>query len=161
MKEPWSPEAFEGAGGSSSSFSVDARIGHAWFARPEKAPLPVKRGAEMLPALRRAELVLAGQGRAIARRATRIPAEAIVGLGARLSAAPRPEPSSALAAGTAGGDSANDNVARSVGRTLLREVFFLLVFGATLAGTYYLGRLHGMQNIIVVPEPGSRADKIV
>lgn len=160
MKELLSPEAPEGAGGSSSSFSVDARIGHAWFARPAKAP-PPRRGAEMLPALRRAELVLAGQGRAIARRATRIPAEAIVGLGARLSAAPRPEPSPALAAGPAGGDSANDNVARSAGRTVLREVFFLLVFGATLAGTYYLGRLHGMQNIIVVPEPGSRADKIV
>ncbi|HMO28495.1 hypothetical protein [Enterovirga sp.] len=115
----------------------------------------------MLPALRRAELVLAGQGRAIARRATRIPAEAVVGLGAALSAPSAREPTPVLAAGAAGRDIANDNLAASGGRTLLREVLFLLVFGATLAGTYYLGRLHGTQNVIVVPEPASRADKVV
>lgn len=145
--------------GAFGSFRIDARIGHAWFARPQTTSLPAERAPETLPVLRRAELVLASQGRAIARRATRVPAEAIVALGAALSS----EPKKAAFAGPAVPRGANDNQAYLSGRArmLLREVLFLVIFGATLAGTYYLGRLHAFHNVIVVPESSAGANRIV
>lgn len=144
----------------SSSFNIDARIGHAWFARSGRPKLPVKRGPDMLPALRRAELVLADQGRAIARRARRIPADAIVAMGAPLSPAGPPV---GVAGGTPDRGIANDNAVlfSPRARTLLREVLFLLIFGATLAGTYYLGRLHAYHNVIVVPDRMTGTGRIV
>lgn len=144
----------------SGYFQIDARMGHAWFARPDEAKVPVERSPETLPVLRRAELVLASQGRAIARRARRVPAEAIVSLGASLASARR---DTAEPAASAMASVANDNVAyldpRT--RTLLREAAFLLMFGVTLAGTYYLGRQHAVSNVIVVPDASTRANKVV
>lgn len=158
------PADAQSAGKSHGAFRVDIRLGHAWFARSGKTKLPATRGPEILPVLRRAELVLANQGRAIARRVTRIPADAIVALGAALSSAsPRSAPASMsrVAAAVPAADIANDNKAQIVRKrgALLREVMFLLLFGATLAGTYYLGRMHAFQKIIVVPEP--MAGKVV
>ena len=145
--------------GSSRAFRIDVRFGHAWFARSERARLPAQRGPELLPALRRAELILASQGRAIARRATRIPTDAIVALGAALSPPVRAMPLAAPAGASLPSDTsgANDNAAKVVRnkKALLREIVFLLIFGATLAGTYYLGRLHAFYKVIEVPEPRS------
>jgi hypothetical protein len=140
------------------SFRVDARLGYAWFARSAEAKRPVERVPETLPALRRAELVLASQGRAIARRATRIPADAIVALGAALSPGTKRAP-----AGSGMGQVANDNgpYLSPRARTLLREAFFLLIFGATLAGTYYLGRMHAFHNVIVVPDSVAHGHRVV
>ena len=109
----------------------------------------------MLPALRKAELILAGQGRAIARRATRVPAEAIVQLGSALSAA-----GDRRRAATPAEAAANDNAGARAG-TALREIAFLLIFCATLAGTYFLGRAHASATVISVPDSVSGATKVV
>ena len=39
---------------------------------------------------------------------------------------------------------------------VVREAVMLVMFVVTLAATYYLGRTHAFQNVIVVPEPWSR-----
>ena len=147
---------------SSNPFRIDARIGHAWFARSDRPEASGERSSDLLPALRRAELALAQQGRAIARRAIRVPAEAIVAVGAALSSPPRATVETVAAAPDRTRAVANDNVllgARS--RTVLREVLFLLIFGATLAGTYYLGRMHAFYNVIVVPDASVRTNRVV
>lgn len=54
--------------------------------------------------------------------------------------------------------SANDNVAAfgaASGKSIWRELFFLAVLVATLAGAFWTGRVHGFQKIIVVPGPSS------
>lgn len=137
-------------------FRLDGRLGHAWFARPAEAP-PRAEAKQTLPALRRAELILSGKGRAVARRATRIPADAIVGIGSKASPLRRAEDRKAKA------NVANDNQRRLSPkvRTFLREMLFLLLFGATLAGTYYVGRLHAFQNVIVVPDTAIKGGRIV
>lgn len=156
------PASADAGGGSrfpSEFFQIDARIGHAWFARPDAAKVSVEPRQETLPALRQAELALSHQGRAVARRPRRVPSDAIVSLGATLASARREsgEPSAGM------GSVANDNVPylSSRTRTLLREITFLAIFVATLAGTYYLGRTHSFHNVIVVPDAGQRANRIV
>ena len=58
---------------------------------------------------------------------------------------------------------ANDNkpLLSPKARTVLREMLFLLLFGATLAGTYYVGRLHAFHNVIVVPDTAIKGGRIV
>jgi hypothetical protein len=52
---------------------------------------------------------------------------------------------------------ANDNKAAArKGRTVLREVFFMAVLAAALAGAFYNGQVHAMQKVIVIPEPMDR-----
>ena len=136
-------------------FRIDGWFGHAWFARREEKPREEAR--QTLPALRQAELILSGKGRSVARRPTRIPADAIVGIGKK------PSPVRHAPDREAKSDVANDNQ-RSLSlrlRNLLREVFFLIAFGATLAGTYYLGRMHAFHNVIVVPETPAKGNRIV
>jgi hypothetical protein len=146
-----------GVPGHRGLFRLDGWLGHAWFARPSEAPQPRAEAKQTLPALRRAELILSGKGRAVARRATRIPADAIVGIGAKASPLRRAEDRKAKAS------VANDNQRRLSPkvRTFLREMLFLLLFGATLAGTYYVGRLHAFQNVIVVPDTAIKGGRIV
>ncbi|TDR94437.1 hypothetical protein [Enterovirga rhinocerotis] len=138
-------------------FEVEARAGHAWFARREKPREPVERRSANVPALRQAELVLSGTSRAVARRMVRIPADSIVsvsGSGLRQSFLP--------AETAAPRRCANDNVAGDGRRvpTWLREMLFLAIFVATLAGTYYLGRQHAAENVIIVPETSERMHRI-
>lgn len=110
----------------------------------------------LLPAFREAELILARQGRHVGSRPVRVPQDAFVPIQPRLLPAPsaprlmldppKPVPS------------ANDNASpepAQTGRPLLREVLFLLMLAATLAGTFWIGRLNAAQNIIVVPGPSS------
>lgn len=155
--EPQFPERPDGTAGS-TSFEVDARIGHAWFARPEVPKMTGEKGSGRMPALRKAELILAKQGRAIARRATRVPVDAIVKLGAALSPPPRKRrPLKPVGASVK--QAANDNSGLN-NMTILREIAFLLIFGATLAGTYFLGRAHASHTVISVPEP-TRGNAVV
>lgn len=51
--------------------------------------------------------------------------------------------------------SANDNVARpeTPARSVWRDLFFLAILAATVAGAFWSGRVHGLQNVIVVPGP--------
>lgn len=142
---------------SSGAFRIEARAGHAWFARSEASRLPAARHSEMLPALRKAELILANQGRAIARRARRVPSEAIVALGAALGTQ-KAEHRLDRRPGAVAND--NSNRVDPKTRMLLREIVFLIIFGATLAGTYYLGRMHGFHNVIVVPDSKSQTNRL-
>ena len=105
------------------------------------------------PALRQAELALSGQDRAIARRPLRIPAGDTVACGSDRSR------TASLRSG--GPTEANDNAASSQPkfgriRTMAREVLFMALFAATLAGVYHLGRLHSVQNVIILPDPDRR-----
>ena len=50
---------------------------------------------------------------------------------------------------------ANDNVAGAGPRSMWRDLFFLAVLAATLIGAFWSGRVHGVQKVIVVPEPSS------
>ena len=52
---------------------------------------------------------------------------------------------------------ANDNKATARKRpAILRQAFFLAILAAALAGAYYNGQVHAMQNVIVIPEPMDR-----
>jgi hypothetical protein len=53
------------------------------------------------------------------------------------------------------GRSANDNVAAGESRSVWRDLFFLMVLAATVAGAFWSGRVHGLQKVIVVPAPSS------
>lgn len=123
-------------------------------ARPPLA----KRGAAVVPglalspAMRQAELLLAGQNRQVGSRPVRVPGDAFVPIGTRLL----PSPSASRLMLAAPG--ANDNAVPArpgSARPLLREALFLLILAATLAGTYWIGRLNAAQNVIVVPGPSS------
>jgi hypothetical protein len=51
--------------------------------------------------------------------------------------------------------SANDNVAAGESRSVWRDLFFLMILAATVAGAFWSGRVHGLQKVIVVPAPSS------
>jgi hypothetical protein len=53
------------------------------------------------------------------------------------------------------GRSANDNVAAGESRSVWRDLFFLMILAATVAGAFWSGRVHGLQKVIVVPAPSS------
>lgn len=53
------------------------------------------------------------------------------------------------------GRSANDNVAAGERRSVWRDLFFLMILAATVAGAFWSGRVHGLQKVIVVPAPSS------
>jgi hypothetical protein len=36
-----------------------------------------------------------------------------------------------------------------------RDLFFLMILAATVAGAFWSGRVHGLQKVIVVPAPSS------
>ena len=48
--------------------------------------------------------------------------------------------------------SANDNTAGAEHRSVWRDLVFLLVLAATVAGAFWSGRVNGIQRVIVVPE---------
>ena len=50
--------------------------------------------------------------------------------------------------------SANDNVSAEQ-RSVWRDLFFLAILAATVAGAFWSGRVHGLQKVIVVPGPSS------
>lgn len=78
----------------------------------------------------------------------RVPNSAFVSIGWRLgSAVPRiPALRSRFA---------NDNVSTGRGRSMWRDLFFLAVLAATVAGAFWSGRIQGYQKVIVVPEPSN------
>jgi hypothetical protein len=81
-----------------------------------------------------------------------VPASAFVSIG-RLSG--RVLPGGARLLGSRG---ANDNFvapAALAGRSRWRDLFFLAVLAATVAGAFFSGRVHGFQRVIVVPSPSS------
>lgn len=51
--------------------------------------------------------------------------------------------------------SANDNAAPQRKGGVWRDLFFLAVLAATVAGAFWSGRVHGLQKVIVVPGPSS------
>jgi hypothetical protein len=57
---------------------------------------------------------------------------------------------------------ANDNASkpRTRPRTALRDIVMLALLAATLAGAFYSGRLHAIQNVIVVPPPASERNAL-
>ena len=81
----------------------------------------------------------------------RVPASAFVSIGYR-----RRAPVPGYPANRTLSRSANDNHT-PVGdrRSIWRDLFFLVVLGATVAGAFWSGRLHGYQKVIVVPGPSS------
>ena len=50
--------------------------------------------------------------------------------------------------------SANDNMSAEQ-RSVWRDLFFLAILAATVAGAFWSGRVHGLQKVIVVPGPSS------
>ena len=135
--------------------------GHGWFARPHTA-VPSLRASGPVPVLRKAELALASQGRAVARRAVRVPADAFVAVRTRPALAAPVRPLALPPASTGSGPvpaGAGAVLAPSRGsrilRIVLREAIAFALLAATLAAVYYAGRLHALQNVIVVPEPWS------
>lgn len=115
-----------------------------------------KRPAGSLLVLRRAEIALSGQARDVPRRPVRVPLAAIVHVTSRAApdrvlrlAAPARRPD--VAASAPSPPPRRGRVALA-----MREAVTLALFVATLAGMYYLGRTHGFQNVIIVPEPWSR-----
>ena len=85
-----------------------------------------------------------------ARRVSRIPSTAIVPVGRRLL--------SPVVARSVPASLANDNpppgpaAARARG-SVARQMFFLAVLLATIAGAYLNGRQHGFRRVIMVPDP--------
>lgn len=120
-------------------------------------------------ALRQAEPALAGQGRGVPRRLVRVPLGSVVpgkSTSSSMQVVPRP-PAMRLAASAppprATEDAATPKPPLStVSRAayVLREAITIALFVATLAATYYLGRTHAFQNVIVVPEPWTRSSKL-
>ena len=142
------------------SFQVEARDAHAWFARSAPSRQVARlRTPSAVPALREAEGLLAIRARPIARRATRIPADAVVPVRSG-----RPASTVLLLTGptqaTANDNASAKTTAPSFRRAVYRQIFFLLVLAATLAGTFYIGRVNGFQKIIEVPEPAGRHSSI-
>lgn len=80
----------------------------------------------------------------------RIPPDAFVSVGPARpgSTGPRLSWSKVRPVGTA-----NDNVAGH--RSVWRDVFFLTLLFATVAGAFWSGRVQGLQRVIVVPGPSS------
>ena len=82
----------------------------------------------------------------------RVPASAIVSIGARATA-PVPRHRARLGFFVR---SANDNKAPAGERRgVLRDIFFLMILAATVAGAFWSGRVHAIQKVIVVPGPSS------
>ncbi len=82
----------------------------------------------------------------------RVPASAIVPI-ARFGFAPVPRHRAWMSLLSR---SANDNeVAARRGRSVWRDLFFLMVLAATVVGAFWSGRVHGVQKVIVVPGPSS------
>lgn len=124
-----------------------------------KGPVRIvaKRPSGSLLILRKTELALSGQARDVPRRSLRVPLAAIVHVTAKAA----PTEVLRLAAPARRPDAAADAPVASPPRRgraalLLREAVTLALFVATLAGMYYLGRTHGFQNVIIVPEPWNR-----
>jgi hypothetical protein len=82
----------------------------------------------------------------------RVPASAIVSI-ARFGFAPAPCHRARMSFLSG---SANDNdVAARHGRSVWRDMFFLMILAATVVGAFWSGRVHGVQKVIVVPGPSS------
>ena len=82
----------------------------------------------------------------------RVPASAIVSI-ARLGFGPVPRHRARMSLVSR---SANDNEAAARDRrSVWRDLFFLMVLAATVAGAFWSGRVHGIQKVIVVPGPSS------
>lgn len=58
------------------------------------------------------------------------------------------------------GDAATPKRAASRAACRIREAVTIALFVATLAATYYLGRTHAFQNVIIVPEPWTQGSKM-
>lgn len=117
--------------------------------------LPTRRQTG-LPVLRRAELALAGQERHLARRTVKVPEDAFVTVRSGPAALAGPLRLSApIPVRTQ--DRSDRIVVRGAWRPkmsrILRELVMLLLLAATLAGTFYLGRVYAFQNVIVLPDP--------
>ncbi len=57
--------------------------------------------------------------------------------------------------------SANDNNAPTGDRrSVWRDLFFLMVLAATVAGAFWSGRVHGIQKVIVVPGPSTSSSVV-
>lgn len=127
--------------------------------RPSASPARVpatRHEAAQPPALGRAELLLAGQGRKVGSRPLRVPQDAFVPVAPNpFTALPGRKWPALAAPSPATGANDNAEAAPSRRRTVLRELVFLLIFAATLAGTYYIGRMNAATNVIVVPGPSS------
>ncbi|NNM73313.1 hypothetical protein [Enterovirga aerilata] len=96
----------------------------------------------------------AGEGERVLRipgAVRRVPVSAFVSIGRRASS---PVPSH-RAGRQVSGRSANDNAPAGERRSVWRDLFFLAVLFATVAGAFWSGRVHGLQKVIVVPGPSS------
>jgi hypothetical protein len=84
--------------------------------------------------------------------AKRVPAHAFVSIGRRgKGPLPRHRSRNAIVA-----RSANDNDAKPGDtRSVVRDLIFLMILAATVAGAFWSGRMHGYQKVIVVPGPSS------
>lgn len=78
----------------------------------------------------------------------RVPSAAFVSIGWRLGSAVPQLP--ALRSRFA-----NDNVSAGKERSVWRDLFFLVILAATVAGAFWSGRIQGYQKVIVVPEPSN------
>ncbi|WP_375458233.1 hypothetical protein [uncultured Enterovirga sp.] len=103
--------------------------------------------------------MLARQDTKFGSRQVRVPLDAFVPIAPRML--PPPSRAQLMLEGPAEG--ANDNASPlpvPATRSLLREIIFLLIFAATLAGTYYIGRLTSAVTVISVPGPTSDHSRV-
>lgn len=124
-----------------------------WFARTAAAPAGVEPRHSVQAVV------------PFSRRTRRVPADALVGIGAGdlLPAPRRPALVSPPRRELLANDNARDGEPEpepTKRRTTGRDILFLAILFATILGAFYGGRLHAYQKIIVVPAPSSAHSRV-
>ncbi len=87
----------------------------------------------------------------------RVPASALVSIAPRAAA---PVPRSWARRGFLSRSANDNNAPTGDRRSVWRDLFFLMVLAATVAGAFWSGRVHGIQKVIVVPGPSTSSSVV-